>query len=472
VSDARSVIPVLLSGGAGTRLWPSSRESAPKQFSRLGSASRTMLGETLARAARVTDEAPWVLANAAHRFGVAEALREAGVHPRGIVLEPAGRGTAPALAVAALLALADGGDPILLALPADHWIGDHAAFERAVRAGLPAARDGRLVVFGVEPDRAHTGYGWIHRGAATGDAWTITRFAEKPDQATAARWLAEGGWVWNAGVFLFRADALRDELARFAPDLLAAARVAVSGAAHDPDFVRLPESFSACPAGAVDTVVFERTDRAVMVPLSSPWSDLGSWDALWESSARDEAGNAASGDVVLIGSTGSLVRSEHRLVVGLDLADVVVVETADAVLVAPRASAQRVKEAARVLKDAGRAEVSHHRRVARPWGVFERVAAGPQFQVKTLRVDPGQALSLQRHNRRAEHWIVVRGIGRVTIDGREVSLAASESAYIPVGAVHRLENPGTEPLVVVEVQTGDYLGEDDVERLSDRYGRV
>jgi len=466
------LIPVLLSGGAGTRLWPSSREAAPKQFGRLTGGAQTMLGATAARVTPLSAEAPWVLANVAHRFAVAEALRETGVVARGIVLEPAGRGTAPALAVAALVAAAEGGDPLLLVLPTDHWIGDQAAFEAAVRAGVPAAADGQLVIFGVHPDRPHTGYGWIRRGEPQGEAWSIAQFAEKPDAASAAAWLAEGGWSWNAGIFLFRASALLDELARFAPELLAAARAAVDGAARDPDFIRLPATFAECPAGAIDTVVFERTDRAVMVPLAAAWSDLGSWDALWGSTGHDEAGNAVSGDVTLLGSRGSLVRGEHRLVVGIDLVDLVVVETADAVLVMPRSSSQRVKDAVRELKDAGRGEVALHRRVAKPWGVYERLASGPRFQVKTLRVDPGQALSLQRHARRAEHWIVVRGAARVTLGGATTDLAASESVYIPVGVAHRLENPGSEALVVVEVQTGEYLGEDDVERLADRYGRT
>ncbi len=469
MSDLAGVVPVLLSGGAGTRLWPLSRERAPKQLARV-TTERTMLAETLARVARLTQARPVVVANHEHRFGVAEELRLLGVKARAIVLEPVGRSTAPAVAVAALLAE---GDPLLLVLPTDHFVADVAAFEAAVRVAVPAAEAGRLVLFGVEPTSAHTGYGWVRRsGREVGPGvFALERFAEKPDVASARRWLAEGGWSWNSGMFLFRASALLAELARHAPDVLAACRAAVAGLSADLDFLRLPPSFADCRSESIDVAVMERTDRGAVVPLGAGWSDLGSWEALWEASPRDEAGNATHGDVVVYGATGSLVRADHRLVVAVDVDDLLVVETADAVLVAPRSASERVKDAVRRLRDAGRPEVVEHARVARPWGVYERIASGARFQVKTIRVDPGEALSLQRHRRRAEHWVVVRGTALVRVGEREFELHENQSTFIPVGEIHRLANPTAEPLELVEVQTGDWLGEDDVERLDDRYGR-
>ncbi len=465
-----ALVPVLLSGGAGTRLWPASRENAPKQLARL-TGPRTMLGDTLARLAGLPVGAPVVVANQEHRFGVAEELRTLGIAPASIVLEPAGRGTAPAIAVAALLAL-EVGDPLLLTLPTDHWVADPEAFAAAVRAAIPVTSEGRIALFGVEPTSAHTGYGWVRRGAAIeAGVHAIDRFAEKPDRATAQGWLADGGWCWNSGMFLFRASALLGELERFAPDILAACRDAVAGSARDLDFLRLPEGFGRCRAESVDVAVMERTDRAVVVPLRAGWSDLGSWEALWAMSPRDALDNAVTGDVTLVGSRGCLVRSDHRLVVGIDLADLLVVETADAVLVAPRSASERVKDVVRALKDAGRREVADPPRSARPWGSFERLADGPRFQVKRIRVDPGGSLSLQRHRHRAEHWVVVRGTARVRMGDDEQTLGENESIFIPVGKLHRLSNPGPDLLEIIEVQTGSYLGEDDVERVEDAYGR-
>jgi mannose-1-phosphate guanylyltransferase/mannose-6-phosphate isomerase len=465
-----AVVPVLLSGGAGTRLWPLSREHAPKQLAKV-TGKRTMLADTVARVAGLAAGAPVVVANNEHRFGVAEELRLLGVKPRAIVLEPVGRSTAPAVAVAALLAEAD--DPLLLVLPTDHFLAHVAAFEAAVARAIPAAEAGRLVVFGVEPTSAHTGYGWVCRGQreVSPGAWALERFAEKPDRATAERWLAAGGWAWNSGMFLFRASVLLAELERHAPDILACCRAAVAGLVEDLDFLRLPTSFADCRSESIDYALMERTEVGAVVPLGGGWSDLGSWEALWENSPKDARGNAASGDVVLHGATRSLVRSDHRLVVAVDVDGLLIVETADAVLVAPRSAAERVKEAVGRLREADRSEVVEHARVARPWGVYERLASGSRFQVKTIRVDPGEALSLQRHRRRAEHWVVVRGTALVRVGDREFALHENESTYIPVGAIHRLSNPGEEPLELVEVQTGEWLGEDDVERLDDRYGR-
>lgn len=462
--------PVLLSGGAGTRLWPVSREQAPKQWAEL-TGPRTMLGETLERLGRITDAPPMVLTNEVHRFGVAEVLRQRGARGA-IVLEPCARSTGPALAVAALL-LADEPDAVVLAAPTDHWIGDDAALAAAVADAVAAARSGALVVFGVDPTTAHTGYGWIRSGEPLdgGRACRVASFAEKPDLARAEAMLQEGGWRWNSGMLVFRPGDLIAELERLAPDVLAAARAAVSGATRDLDFLRLSQDFARSPAAAIDTLVLERTARAAVVPLSAPWSDLGSWDALWEVSPRDASDNAVRGDVVLSGVSRTLVRSDHRLVVAIDVADLVVVETPDAVLVCPRGAPDRLKAVVAELKAAGRPEVSEHPVVHRPWGVSERVATGAGFAIKRLRVAPGEALSRQRHGHRAEHWVVVRGRAEVEVDGVVSQLGPNASIDIPVGAVHRLANPGSEPLEIVEVQTGAYLGEDDIERLEDRYGR-
>jgi len=463
--------PVLLSGGAGTRLWPVSREQAPKQWAEL-TGPRTMLGETLDRMRRITDAPPMVLTNEVHRFGVAEVLRQRG--ERGsIVLEPCARSTGPALAVAALLS-ADDPDTIVLAAPTDHWIGDEAALATAVADAVAVAESGELVIFGVEPTTAHTGYGWIRGGDPLlgGRAFRVDAFAEKPELARAEALLREGGWRWNSGMLVFRPRDLLAELERLAPEVLAVARAAVARAIRDLDFFRLSEDFGQAPIAAFDTLVLERTARAAVVPLVAPWSDLGSWDALWEVSERDAEDNAVRGDAILSGVSGSLVRSDHRLVVAIDVADLVVVETPDAVLVCPRGAPERLKAVVGALKRAGRPEVSEHPVVHRPWGVSERVATGAGFAIKRLRVAPGEALSRQRHGHRAEHWVVVRGVAEVEVDGVLSRLGPNASIDIPVGAVHRLANPGVEPLEIVEVQTGSYLGEDDIERLEDRYGRL
>jgi mannose-1-phosphate guanylyltransferase / mannose-6-phosphate isomerase len=461
--------PVLLSGGSGTRLWPLSREAYPKQFLPLVGAD-TMLQATWRRVADLAGAAPIVVANEEHRFLVAEQLRQAGAPTPAIVLEPAGRNTAPAIAAAALQALAGGGDPVLLVLPSDHVVRDVAGFQAAVRAALPAAEGGALVTFGIVPDAPETGFGYIQ--AAPGDGVRpVARFVEKPDAATAQAWLDEGGYYWNSGMFLLRASRYLEELARHRPDILAAVRAAFAGAARDGDFIRLEgEAFAACPPDSIDYAVMERTDAAMVLPVDIGWSDVGSWSALWQVAERDADGNAHHGDVIAVDSHDNYAYAT-RLVALVGIDGVVVVETDDAVLVARKDRVQQVKEVVARLKSDYRSQAVLHREVHRPWGSYDSVDVGDGFQVKRIKVKPGGRLSLQSHTRRAEHWIVVRGSARVTRDDEVFELHANQSTYIPIGARHRLENPGSQTLELIEVQSGDYLGEDDIVRYEDVYGR-
>ena len=467
------LVPVILSGGAGTRLWPLSRELYPKQFLRLV-AERTMLQETVARTEGLPGLAPpIVVCNENHRFMVAEQLRELGTAPQAIVLEPQGRNTAPAAAIAALLV--SGGadaDPVLLVLPADHVITDVPAFQAAVAVGRVAAESGSLVTFGVVPDRAETGYGYIRRDAGPGPAFSVAKFVEKPDSATARGYVESGEYYWNSGMFMFRASAYLAELGRYAPAMLAACRAALAAAGRDLDFLRLPaQEFASCPSDSIDYAVMERTDRAVVVPLAAGWSDVGSWAALADALPRDAEGNVTAGDVLTEDSSGCYLHSTSRLVAAVGLRDHVVVETKDAVLVAPRDRVQDVKELVAELKARGRYETSLHREVYRPWGSYDSIDSGDRFQVKRLIVNPGATLSLQLHHHRAEHWVVVTGTAKVTRGDEVFTLSENESTYIPIGARHRIENPGKIPLHIIEVQSGTYLGEDDIVRFEDRYGR-
>jgi len=467
------LVPVILSGGAGTRLWPLSRELYPKQLLRLV-AERTMLQETVARTEGLPGLAPpIVVCNENHRFMVAEQLRELGTAPQAIVLEPQGRNTAPAAAIAALLV--SGGadaDPVLLVLPADHVITDVPAFQAAVAVGRVAAESGTLVTFGVVPDRAETGYGYIRRGAGPGPAFSVGKFVEKPDSATARGYVESGEYYWNSGMFMFRASAYLAELGRYAPAMLAACRAALAAAGRDLDFLRLPaQEFASCPSDSIDYAVMERTDRAVVVPLAAGWSDVGSWAALADALPRDAEGNVTAGDVLTEDSSGCYLHSTSRLVAAVGLRDHVVVETKDAVLVAPRDRVQDVKELVAELKARGRYETSLHREVYRPWGSYDSIDSGDRFQVKRLIVNPGATLSLQLHHHRAEHWVVVTGTAKVTRGDEVFTLSENESTYIPIGARHRIENPGKIPLHIIEVQSGTYLGEDDIVRFEDRYGR-
>lgn len=470
------LIPVILSGGAGTRLWPLSRELYPKQFLPLVG-ERTMIQDTALRTEGLPAiAAPIVVCNEAHRFLVAEQLRQVGVTPQSILLEPVGRNTAPAVAIAALVALAGvkPGDepPLLLVLPADHVLADVGAFHRAVKSALPAARAGRLVTFGVVPTQAETGYGYIRRGAGEGAVRPVAEFVEKPDAARAAEFLANGNYFWNSGMFLFSAATYLEELARYDVAMLAACRRAHDAAVRDLDFIRLDRAaFESCRADSIDYAVMEKTGHAAVVALDAGWSDVGSWASLQDALPADAAGNVTRGDVVTEDSRDCLLYSTERLVATVGLEGHVVIETKDAVMVAPKGRVQDVKRLVEQMKRAGRSEPGLHREVFRPWGSYDSVDAGARFQVKRLTIKPGATLSLQMHRHRAEHWVVVKGVARITRGEEVFLLSENESTYIPVGTVHRIENPGTEPLQIIEVQSGGYLGEDDIVRLDDNYGR-
>ena len=467
--------PVILSGGAGTRLWPLSRELYPKQLLAL-IGERTMLQQTVSRLDGLGSAAPVVVCNEAHRFLVAEQLRQLGVDAQALVLEPFGRNTAPAIALAAHAAVAKGdanaGDPVLLVLPADHVIRDVPAFQKAVRAALPAAEQGRLVTFGIVPTAAETGYGYIQHGAPDGALHRIARFVEKPSTERAREFVKSGDYYWNSGMFMFRARRYLEELERYAPQIAQVCRAVFQSAKTDLDFTRIDkDGFEACPSDSIDYAVMEKTADAVVVPLSAGWSDVGSWAALHDATESDSRGNVARGDVIVEDSEGCYLYSESRLVSAVGLKDHVVVETKDAVLVAPRDRVQDVKKLVARLKEEGRYEHSLHREVFRPWGSYDSIENGPRFQVKRLSVKPGATLSLQMHHHRAEHWVVVSGTARITRGDEVFLLEENQSTYIPIGVKHRIENPGKIPLHIIEVQSGSYLGEDDIVRFEDQYGR-
>jgi mannose-1-phosphate guanylyltransferase/mannose-1-phosphate guanylyltransferase/mannose-6-phosphate isomerase len=468
------IVPVILSGGVGTRLWPLSREGYPKQFWPLVS-QRTMLQETAARASGPAFAAPMVICGEAHRFLVAEQLREAGVENAQIVLEPVGRGSAPAIAVAALLAAEADPAAVLWIMAADAAVQQPQALLEALEAASAAARAGRIATFGIRPTKPETGYGYIEAGSALAEArgaFSVARFVEKPDATTAAAFHSGGRHLWNSGMFVASAGTLIAELERHAPEVLEAARDAAAGAGRDLGFVRLGAGFEKAPDLSIDHAVMERTERAAVVPCEPGWSDVGSWSALWEASPHDEAGNATHGPVELQDAKGCLVRSEGILTAVVGLENVVVVVTDDAVLAVPRERAQEVKKLVERLKAKGRPEATIHRRVYRPWGSYEGLILGDRFQVKKITVRPGRKLSLQKHFHRAEHWVVVGGTAIVERDKERLLLRENESVYLPLGCVHRLENPGIIPLTLIEVQSGPYLGEDDIVRFEDSYGRA
>ena len=469
------LIPLILSGGSGTRLWPVSRKNLPKQFLALAGKG-TLFQQTIARARQLPDAAtPIVVASENHRFLAADQLLEAGIDGATIVLEPLARNTAPAIALGALQALACDADALLLVLPADHMIGDTAAFTAAVQHAMPLAEQGWLVTFGIRPDRAETGFGYIRRGEAIDKAgYRVERFVEKPDLATAKSYLADGSYDWNSGMFLFKAARYLEELAELAPAMLSAVREAHAKATVDLDFVRIDaNAFAQVPDGSIDYTVMEKTHRAAVIPVSCAWSDIGSWAALWLTGDKDAHGNVCEGDTLSIDSRNSLLRSHDRhLLATIGIDDLIVVTTPDATLVAHRDAAQDVKKIVEQLKAAGRSEYAMHRVVHRPWGSYDSLEAGERFQVKRIEVKPGASLSLQKHHHRAEHWVVVSGTAEVTCGERVFLLSENQSTYIPLGSVHRLRNPGKMPLELIEVQSGSYLGEDDIVRLDDVYGRA
>ncbi|KPK10275.1 MAG: mannose-1-phosphate guanyltransferase [Acidithiobacillales bacterium SG8_45] len=463
------ICPVILSGGSGTRLWPLSREHYPKQLLAL-TGERTLLQETAHRLDGIdTVLAPLVVCNEEHRFLVAEQLREVGVAPASIILEPVGRNTAPALALAAMSLLQQGEDPVMLVMPADHVIADIKTFQSVVGEGARLAADGRLVTFGIVPDYPATGYGYIKKG----DGTDVDAFVEKPDLVTAQSYLDSGDYFWNSGLFMLKASVWMEELHRFRSDIAVSIENAYSSGTADNDFFRADQTlFRECPGDSIDYAVMEKTDRASVLPLSAGWSDIGAWSSLWEVSERDASGNVLTGDAIAHNTRDTMVVAQHRVVATVGLENMIVVETPDAVLVCHKEHAQDVKEIVNRLKDGDRTEHQMHRKVYRPWGAYEGVDIGERFQVKRLTVKPGAALSLQSHNKRAEHWVVVSGTAKVTRGDEILELVENESTYIPIGMKHRLENPGSMPLEIIEVQSGSYLGEDDIVRYEDIYNRV
>lgn len=480
VTTTLNVQPVILCGGSGTRLWPLSRDQYPKQLLAL-SGDMTMMQATAARMDGAalpmgwTIAAPMLVSNEVYRFITAAQLRQIGIQGATVILEPVGRNTAPALTVSALIARQRGEDPVLLVMPADHVVSDRQAFHKAVEEAVCVAMDGMLVTFGVIPGAPETGYGYIRRGAklATApSALEVLQFVEKPDVETARRYLASGEFYWNSGIFMMKASRWLEEMRRYRPDILSASESAVLKSQLDGDFLRIDaEAFLACPSESIDYAVMEKAARVSVVPLDAGWSDVGAWNALWEISEKDEDGNALKGDVIALDTKGTLAIAEGRLVACVGLRDVIVIETADAVLVAHKERTQQVKDVVAQLKRATRSESEAHRKVYRPWGYYDSVDDGDRFQVKRIVVDPGATLSLQMHHHRAEHWIVVRGTARVTRGDEVFLLGENQSTYIPLGVRHRLENPGKLPLEIIEVQSGAYLGEDDIVRFSDTYGR-
>ena len=465
--------PVVLAGGSGSRLWPKSRAALPKQFLALTS-EQTMLQETLQRLDGSSAANPIVICNDAHRFLVAEQLRQMGGDHGGIILEPVGRNTAPAIALAALHAMQTDDDPVLLVLAADHLIKDSAGFQAAVSKANELAMDGNLVTFGIVPDQAHTGYGYIKGGEAIGVGMKVDEFVEKPDLATAQQYVDSGNYFWNSGMFMFKASVYLAELKKHAPEMYSICEQAIASESKDLDFIRIdPDIFATCPDDSIDYAVMEKTALAAMVPLDAGWSDVGSWSSLWETADnKDENGNVIVGDAILEGVNNSYINAEERLIAVVGLDDVVVVETKDAVMVANKNKVQDIKNVVNKLKAEQRPEFQFHREVFRPWGSYDSIDNGKRFQVKRITVKPGEKLSVQMHHHRAEHWIVVSGTANVTIGEKTQLVTENESVYIPIGDVHALENPGKIPLELIEVQSGAYLGEDDIVRFSDRYGRT
>ena len=470
--------PVILSGGSGSRLWPMSRAGYPKQFLALhGDDGATMLQATAKRVQRDNFTAPLFVCNEEHRFILAEQLRQVSIDPNGIILEPVARNTAPAVAAAALWLSRQDPEALMLVMPSDHVILDEASFHTAINAAATAADEGALVTFGVTPTQPETGYGYIQQGSGwTGtneQVYQVSRFVEKPDLATAKDYLESGDYAWNSGIFLFRADVYLNALEQYHPEMLEVAKAALDSSSEDMNFCRLDEAaFSTSPSDSIDYAVMERTDKAAVVPVDMGWSDLGAWSALWDIEEKDDKGNVATGDVLLHDTSNSYVHADHAMVAVSGLDNVIVVATDDAVLVVDRNNAQGVKHLVEQLKQEGRDEHYLHTTVHRPWGCYRGIDLGERHQVKRITVKPGEKLSLQMHYHRAEHWIVASGTALVTSGDKEFLLRENESTFIPMGQTHRLENPGKVPLDIIEVQSGSYLGEDDIVRFEDGYGRA
>ncbi len=480
--------PVILCGGSGTRLWPLSREHYPKQLIALYG-SQSLLQETLLRLSGLSGHVnvqvrqSLVVSNEEHRFLIAEQIRQAGCSFEKIILEPVGRNTAPALTLAALAATREGGDPLLLVMPADHVVQNIDAFQKALVSGAQLAEKNYLVTFGVVPSSPETGYGYIQKGAVLNETATmIGRFVEKPDAATAEKYMQSGLYLWNSGMFMVRASLWLKAINLYQPVIASTSRAAFEAGSDDVDFYRVDKRlFEECPSDSIDYAVMEKivatesdavdVINGAMVVLDAAWSDVGSWSSLWEISPRDELGNVTKGDVYALSTKNSLLISEHRILATAGLEDMIVVETADAVMVARKDQAQEVKKLVQLIKADGRSQHQTHRRVYRPWGSYESIDSGDRFQVKRISVNPGASLSLQMHHHRAEHWVVVKGTAKVTSGENQILLTENQSTYIPIGIKHRLENPGTIPLELIEVQSGSYLGEDDIVRFEDVYGR-
>lgn len=470
----KKIVPVILSGGSGTRLWPISRSLYPKQLHQLYS-ENSMLQETVKRVSGDEFSDPLVICNVEHRFIIAEQLLEAGITPQSILLEPVGRNTAPAAAVAALIIAEKDPDALMLILPSDHLIENVAAFANATAIAAKACEDDALVTFGINPDAPETGYGYIRRGNPMDDiegCFAVDSFVEKPDAKTAEEYLASGKYLWNSGMFLFSAAQYLNELGKLQPQSVQACQKAIDEGVRDLDFFRLDEAeFSQVKSDSIDYAVMEKTSNAAVVPVDMGWSDVGSWSSLWSISPKDSDGNVTQGDIVSIDVSNSLMRSSGPMVAAIGIKDMIIICTDDAVLIAPKDKAQQVKDIVEQLKTAGREEAKLHTRVYRPWGWYQKIDSGAGFQAKQLMIKPGRVLSLQSHKHRAEHWVVVSGRARITKDDEVFELEANQSTYIPIGVKHRLECVGHEPLRIIEVQSGDYLGEDDIERYEDIYGR-
>ena len=466
------ILPVVMAGGSGTRLWPLSRGNYPKQFLTL-SGKQTMLQNTLSRLTGLAHSPAMLICNEEHRFIAAEQVRQLGVEHSGIFLEPVGRNTAPAIALAAFKAIEQGTDPLLLVLAADHIIDDIEAFQRSVNQAAELADQDKLVTFGIVGNKPETGYGYIKRGEQYQTGFVVNSFVEKPDASTAEEYISSGDYYWNSGMFLFKASRYLNELKTYRSDIYDACKKAMQVQNNDLDFIRVDKAaFEACPDESIDYAVMEHTKDAVVVPMDAGWSDVGGFSALWEVSPQDENGNAFTGDVKAIDTKNTLVFGEDKLVATIGIKDLVIVNTKDAILVAHKDKSQHVKAIVQQLKDEQRSEAKLHREVYRPWGKYDSVDSGERFQVKRITVKPGAKLSVQMHHHRAEHWIVVSGTAKVQIDDTEQFVTENESVYIPITAVHALENPGKVDLELIEVQSGSYLGEDDIVRFEDRYGRV